>query len=104
GENDARRYDKNFTDKERFRKNIERVEKLKKVSTRLGISMPQLAISWLLYHPEVRVVIVGSANPEHVKQNISAAEIELDTEVFAEINDILSDEELFENLYPTRPA
>jgi len=104
GDNDARRYDKNFTDKERFRRNIKRVEKLKKVSARLGILMPQLAIGWLLYHPEVRVVIVGSANPEHVKQNISAAEIELDTEVFAEINDILSDEELFENLYPTRPA
>ncbi len=49
----------------------------------------QLAIAWLLAHPEVCTVIAGATRPEQVEENAGAAGWDLDTATMDEIARIL---------------
>ena len=52
---------------------IERVEKLKTVLPS-GMSLPQMALRYILSYPAVSTIIVGMRKPEHVRQNIAASD------------------------------
>jgi aryl-alcohol dehydrogenase-like predicted oxidoreductase len=52
---------------------IERVEKLKAVLPP-GLSLPQMALRYILSFPAVSTIIVGMRKPEHVRQNIAASD------------------------------
>ena len=52
---------------------IERVEKLKAVLP-AGLTLPQMALRYLLTFPAVSTIIVGMRKPEHVRQNIAASD------------------------------
>ena len=52
---------------------IERVEKLKTVLPP-GLTLPQMALRFILSHPAVSTIIVGMRKPEHVRQNIAASD------------------------------
>ena len=45
-----------------------------------GVSEPQVALAWLLTRSPQVLPIPGSSNPDHVKENVAAAEIELTAE------------------------
>jgi len=68
---------------------LTRVQQLVPVAERLGITMPQLALAWVLREPNVASAIVGASRPEQVKANASASGIKLDDATLAEIDDIL---------------
>jgi len=40
-----------------------------------GMTMPQLALRWILDHPAVSVVIPGASRPEQVRANVDAASV-----------------------------
>jgi aryl-alcohol dehydrogenase-like predicted oxidoreductase len=69
---------------------LERVQRLVPIAERLGITMPQLALAWVLRRPEVASAIVGASRPEQVRANASASGIELDAETLAEIERAVS--------------
>jgi voltage-dependent potassium channel beta subunit len=69
---------------------IERVKALKPIADDLGITRAQLAIAWILRHPEVTSVITGATKAEHVESNVKAAEVELPQEVIEQIDEIFS--------------
>jgi aryl-alcohol dehydrogenase-like predicted oxidoreductase len=52
---------------------IERVEKLKSALP-AGMSLPQMALRYILSFPAVSTIIVGMRKPEHVRQNIAASD------------------------------
>jgi len=52
---------------------IERVEKLKAVLP-AGVTLPQMALRYVLSFSAVSTVIVGMRKPEHVRQNIAASD------------------------------
>jgi aryl-alcohol dehydrogenase-like predicted oxidoreductase len=52
---------------------IERVEKLKSVLP-AGLTLPQMALRYILSFPAVSTIIVGMRKPEHVRQNIAASD------------------------------
>jgi 1-deoxyxylulose-5-phosphate synthase len=68
---------------------LETVQRLVPVAERLGLTMAQLALAWVLREPNVASAIVGATRPEQVHANASASGIELDAESLAEIDDIL---------------
>jgi aryl-alcohol dehydrogenase-like predicted oxidoreductase len=68
---------------------LETVQRLVPVAERLGITMAQLALAWVLRLDEVASAIVGASRPEQVRDNASASGIELDAETLAEIDRIL---------------
>jgi voltage-dependent potassium channel beta subunit len=69
---------------------IDRVKALKPIADDLGITRAQLAIAWILRHPEVTSVITGATKAEHVESNVKAAEVELPQEVIEQIDEIFS--------------
>jgi aryl-alcohol dehydrogenase-like predicted oxidoreductase len=68
---------------------LELVQRLTRVAGRLGITMPQLALAWVLRLDNVASAIVGASRPEQVHENASASGIELDDETLREIEGIL---------------
>jgi aryl-alcohol dehydrogenase-like predicted oxidoreductase len=68
---------------------LEKVQRLVPVAERLGITMAQLALAWVLREDNVASAIVGASRPEQVRDNASASGIELDAETIAEVDRIL---------------
>jgi aryl-alcohol dehydrogenase-like predicted oxidoreductase len=68
---------------------LETVQRLVPVAERLGITMAQLALAWVLREENVASAIVGASRPEQVRDNASASGIELDTPTLEEIDRIL---------------
>jgi aryl-alcohol dehydrogenase-like predicted oxidoreductase len=69
----------------RLSKNIELVERLRQVGKRLGRSPGEIAIAWVLQHPAITGVIVGSRNAKQVEGIVGAADLTLTKPEIAEI-------------------
>jgi aryl-alcohol dehydrogenase-like predicted oxidoreductase len=65
---------------------LERVQRLVPIAERLGITMAQLALAWVLREPNVASAIVGASRPEQVRDNAAASGIDLDAGTLAEID------------------
>ncbi len=70
---------------ENLGKTIERVEKLKKIVPE-GMSLPEMALRFILSHPAVSTTIVGMRKGEHVRENVAASDAgPLDAALLAEL-------------------
>ena len=69
--------------------NLRVVAGLGALATELGLTLPQLAISWTLANPAVHVAIVGTRNHAHVDEALVAASLDLDEEVMQRIGDLM---------------
>lgn len=65
---------------------VEVLQQLASIANKLGATLPQLGIAWVLKNPHVSSVILGASKPEQLEQNLAALDI-LDT-----LNDELMDE------------
>ncbi|HEX6208065.1 MAG TPA: aldo/keto reductase [Actinomycetota bacterium] len=65
------------------------VDRLRPIAERLGITPAQLSLAWILHQPGVTAAIAGSRNPDHVRQNAEAGDVELSPDVLDEIEGIL---------------
>jgi aryl-alcohol dehydrogenase-like predicted oxidoreductase len=76
---------------DRFRDDdvLEAVQRLRPLADRLGITMPQLALAWVLREPNVASAIIGASRPEQVEENASASGVELDEQTLKEIDEAL---------------
>lgn len=63
---------------ETYDKALAAVGALKPIAAKYGVSTGQLALQWLLSQPGVASVIVGARTPEQVRDNIGAADFEID--------------------------
>jgi aryl-alcohol dehydrogenase-like predicted oxidoreductase len=69
----------------RLSKNIELVERLRKVGARHGRSPGEVAIAWVLRHPAITGAIVGARNARQAEGVMRAGELKLTAEEIAEI-------------------
>jgi aryl-alcohol dehydrogenase-like predicted oxidoreductase len=67
---------------------LEGVQRLVLVAERLGVEVSQLALAWVLRDDNVASAIVGASRPGQVRENAAAADIDLDPETLAEIEQI----------------
>jgi aryl-alcohol dehydrogenase-like predicted oxidoreductase len=70
---------------------LESVQRLRPIADRLGISMAQLALAWVLRQPNVASAIIGASRPEQVEDDAAASGIELDDATVAEIDAAVGD-------------
>ncbi len=70
---------------------LQAVERLRDVATQAGLTMPQLALAWVLRQSNVASAIVGASRPEQVRANASASGIELDEPTLAAVDSALGD-------------
>jgi aryl-alcohol dehydrogenase-like predicted oxidoreductase len=70
---------------------LEAVQRLVPIAERCGLSMPQLALGWVLRRAEVASAIIGATKPEQVHANAAASGVELSAETVAAIDAALGD-------------
>ncbi|MCE5171253.1 aldo/keto reductase family protein [Paenibacillus profundus] len=71
---------------------LRRVERLRLIADRNGISMVQLALAWILRYDIVSSCIIGASRPEQVVENSKASGVKLSEEDLKEIDVILKEE------------
>ena len=70
---------------------LERVQRLVPIAERLGLTMAQLALAWVLREENVASAIVGASRPQQVEDNAAASGIDLDGATLARIDEIVAD-------------
>jgi len=68
---------------------LEAVQRLLPVAEQAGLTMPQLALAWVLRQQNVASAIVGASRPEQVHANASAAGVKLSEDTLAAIDEAL---------------
>ena len=68
---------------------LDAVAKIQPLAKEAGVTMSQLALAWCLRQRAVSSVIVGATKPEHVDDNVGAAEVDIDPQIFAKVDQIL---------------
>ncbi len=66
------------------------VQQLKPIAQEAGLTLPQLAIAWVLQNPNVSAALVGASRPEQLKDSVQASGVVLDAEVKAAIDAALA--------------
>lgn len=68
---------------------LDRVARLQKIADNEGLTMPQLALAWILRQKNVSSAIIGASRPEQVKENVKASGVKLAPESLQQIEEIL---------------
>ena len=66
---------------------LEAVGKLKPIAADHGLTMPQLALAWVLRRPEVSSAIIGASRPEQIADNVRAIGVRLSDDVIERVDD-----------------
>ena len=84
---------------------LEAVQRLKPIADEAGLSMPQLAIAWVLQNPNIAAALVGASRPEQLADTVKASGATLDADTLAAIDTALGDAVFSdsENTYEVSP-
>jgi aryl-alcohol dehydrogenase-like predicted oxidoreductase len=76
---------------DKFRQNLEVVERLKSFAADKGCEVSQLAIAWVLAQDGIDVAIVGARSSKNIERSLAAVDVELTTDDLTEIERITAD-------------
>ncbi|AYD89648.1 aldo/keto reductase [Actinomyces sp. 2119] len=79
------------------------VQGLRPVAQEAGLSLPQLALAWVLQNPNVSAAIIGASRPEQLEENVRASGVVLDPEVMAAVDTALQGAVLTDPALTTSP-
>jgi aryl-alcohol dehydrogenase-like predicted oxidoreductase len=74
---------------EKRRRSLDVVDGLRSIAERLGCTVPQLALAWILHQDGVTGAIAGSRDAAHVRDNAAAGDIKLDEATLEEMEEVL---------------
>jgi len=89
---------------------LEAVQKLKPIASEAGITVPQLALAWVLHNPNVAAALVGASRPEQLEDTVKASDITLEDAAYDAVNAALASvavtdaEETYKVSPASRPA
>jgi aryl-alcohol dehydrogenase-like predicted oxidoreductase len=78
-----------FFQEPQLSKHLQLVDGLRPIAARLGISVAQLALAWVLRHPTVTSAIAGARSPKQIQETVAAGNVELTPAVIADIEQLL---------------
>jgi aryl-alcohol dehydrogenase-like predicted oxidoreductase len=87
---DMRRFDPRWQPGN-FERNAAAVQQLRDVAELAGVSLPQLALAWLLQEGQDIVPIFGTRSPERIAENAAAVEARISPELLRRVREILPD-------------
>ncbi|MBE7186906.1 aldo/keto reductase family protein [Jatrophihabitans endophyticus] len=70
---------------------LTRVQDLVPIAGDLGLSMPALAIAWVLQNPNVTAALVGASRPEQLAESVTASGVTIPDDAMARIDEALGD-------------
>ncbi|MGH7660348.1 MAG: aldo/keto reductase family protein [Vulcanimicrobiaceae bacterium] len=69
---------------------LDAVQRAKKLAEDAGLTLAQAALAWCLRRPEISAVIVGATKPEHVDENVKAADVAIDPSLLGKLDVLLA--------------
>jgi aryl-alcohol dehydrogenase-like predicted oxidoreductase len=66
------------------------VQSLRPIAEQAGLTLPQLAIAWVLQNPNVAAALVGASRPEQLEDSVKASGVVLDGDTKAAIDAALA--------------
>ncbi|GAF66050.1 glycerate kinase [Bacillus sp. TS-2] len=69
---------------------LQKVDQLDHLAKEIDITLPSLALSWILRQPNVASTLIGASRPSQVEENVKAIDIILADEVIQKIEEILN--------------
>jgi aryl-alcohol dehydrogenase-like predicted oxidoreductase len=66
------------------------VQRLKPLAEQAGLTMPQLAIAWVLQNPNVAAALVGASRPEQLADTVKASGVKLEADLLTAIDEALA--------------
>lgn len=85
----AARGNKRLAETEYRAENFAVAEALKPIAAKLGCTLSQLAIAWVLANPKVTAPIIGPRTPEQLEDNLGALNVVVPSEVESAIDDLV---------------
>jgi len=79
-----------FLREEMTERNHAIVDGLASLAADAGLTLPVLALAWVLRQPNVASAIIGASRPEQVEENVRAAGVRLDESLLRAIDDVLA--------------
>ncbi|MGH6787274.1 MAG: aldo/keto reductase [Novosphingobium sp.] len=73
---------------ENLTENLRLIGRLAEIAHRLSVTVPQLAVAWILHQGADLVPLVGATRPEFVENNVGAVTLKLASRELAEIAEI----------------
>src|SRR3954447_13510236 len=70
---------------------LRRVQELTPIASDLGLSMPAMAVAWVLQNDNVSAALVGASRPEQVAENVKAAGVRIPDDAMKNIDEVLGD-------------
>lgn len=64
------------------------IEKVRQISQRIGHPMANVSMAWLLKQPGITSIIVGARNPDQIKRNVEAVDVNLSPDIITELNEV----------------
>ena len=89
-DNDHRKRDPQFLEPE-LSINLRLAEALSNIAEKNGNTLAQLAIAWVLHHPEVTSAIVGARHPSQIEETAAAGDLILSDEDIEAIEVLLTE-------------
>ncbi|MBN2155219.1 MAG: aldo/keto reductase family protein [Candidatus Lokiarchaeota archaeon] len=80
-------------------KNIEKLQKLTEIATKNHLTLSQLALAWILRHPEISCAITGATTPQHILENVIASDVNLEPDIWKTVDTILDNEPQWPRTY-----
>ena len=87
--NDWRKANPFFTSPQ-LEANLSIIEQLRPVAAQMEITLPQLALAWVLRRSEMTAAIAGARRPDQILETVKAGEIVIPDELLLKIERILS--------------
>jgi aryl-alcohol dehydrogenase-like predicted oxidoreductase len=78
-----------FSDDLRSDATLSAIQELRPIAARLGITLAQMAIAWVLREPNVSSAIVGASRPQQVDDNVAASGVILPQDALDDIDRVL---------------
>ena len=69
-------------------KTFDIIEVMQLIAQNRGVSVAQIALSWLLHQPVVTTVIIGAKREEQLQDNLRAVDIKLDSEELDQLDEV----------------
>ena len=82
-------FGQNLFTAENLPSNVAVVERLKEVGSRLGVTVAQLALAWVMNNPTVSVSLVGARTAAEVRENLGALTVKFAQSDLVEIGEIM---------------
>ncbi len=70
---------------------FETVEQLRPIASDAGMTLPQMAVAWVLANPAITAPIIGASRPEQLVDTIKAAETPMPGELKQRLDDLTAD-------------